>query len=123
MFQGLRTVIYHAPDLDKAKAWYTAAFGVVPYFDEPFYVGFDIGGFELGLNPDVTGVNVGNNAVAYWGVADIAQAYTRLLDQGAVPRQPVMDVGGDIQVATVADPFGNVIGLIQNPHFKIKGDQ
>jgi len=123
MFQGLRTVIYHAPDLDKAKAWYTAAFGVVPYFDEPFYVGFDIGGFELGLNPDVTGVNVGNNAVAYWGVADIAQAYTRLLDQGAVPRQPVMDVGGDIQVAAVADPFGNVIGLIQNPHFKIKGDQ
>jgi len=78
----------------------------------------------LAFDPkDSQGVNVGNNAVAYWGVADIAQAYTRLLDQGAVPRQPVMDVGGDIQVAAVADPFGNVIGLIQNPHFKIKGDQ
>ena len=118
MFLGLRTVIYHAPDLAKAKAWYAAAFGVAPYFDEPFYVGFDIGGFELGLVPDVSGVNVGNNAVAYWGVADIEEAHGHLLDRGAEPRQPVKDVGGDIKVATVADPFGNVIGLIQNPHFQ-----
>ena len=120
MFLGLRTVIYHAPDLAKAKTWYAAAFGVAPYFDEPFYVGFDLGGFELGLDPDISRVNVGNNAVAYWGVADIEKAYTRLLEQGAEPREPVKDVGGDIKVATAADPFGNVIGLIQNPHFKIK---
>jgi predicted enzyme related to lactoylglutathione lyase len=120
MFQGLRTVIYHAPDLAAAKAWYAAAFGVNPYFDEPFYVGFEIGGFELGLNPDTSGVNVGNNAVAYWGVADIDSAHARLLDGGATPCDPVRDVGGDIKVATVADPFGNVIGLIENPHFKSK---
>jgi predicted enzyme related to lactoylglutathione lyase len=120
MFQGLRTVIYHAPDLAAAKAWYTAAFGVNPYFDEPDYVGFEIGGFELGLDPDTSGVRVGNNAVAYWGVADIDGAYARLLERGAVPGDPVKEVGGDIKVATVADPFGNVIGLIQNPHFKIK---
>ena len=54
MFLGLRTVIYHAPDLAKAKAWYAAAFNVAPYFDEPFYVGFNIGGYELGLNPDAS---------------------------------------------------------------------
>ena len=118
MFLGLRTVIYHAPDLAAAKSWYTAAFGVSPYFDEPFYVGFEIGGFELGLNPDTTGVSAGNNAVAYWGVANIDDAYGRLLAVGARPQDPVRDVGGDIKVATVADPFGNVIGLIQNPHFK-----
>jgi catechol 2,3-dioxygenase-like lactoylglutathione lyase family enzyme len=59
MFLGLRTVIYHAPDLAKAKAWYSTAFGAAPYFDEPFYVGFEIGGFELGLNPDVRNVKVG----------------------------------------------------------------
>lgn len=117
MFLGLRTVIYHAPDLAKAKQWYTAALGVSPYFDEPFYVGFDIGGFELGLDPDVKGVNVGNNAIAYWGVPDIDRAYARLLDHGARPIQDVRDVGGDIKVASAADPFGNVIGLIQNPHF------
>src|SRR5919106_3708851 len=120
MMLGLRTVIYHAPDLPKAKAWYAAAFGVFPYFDEPFYVGFEIGGFELGLDPDVSRVKVGDNAVAYWGVADIEQAHGQLLDLGAEPRQPLRDVGGDIKVATVADPFGNVIGLIQNPHFKSK---
>jgi predicted enzyme related to lactoylglutathione lyase len=119
MFQGLRTVIYRAPDLAAAKAWYATAFGVKPYFDEPFYVGFNIGGFELGLNPDTTGLTVGNNAVAYWGVADIDSVYARLLECGAAPRDPVKDVGGDIKVAEVADPFGNVIGLIQNPHFKM----
>jgi predicted enzyme related to lactoylglutathione lyase len=121
MFLGLRTVIYHAPDLAKAKAWYTAVLGVTPYFDEPFYVGFEIGGFELGLDPDVSGVKVGDNAVVYWGVADIEKAHERLVDRGAERRQPVKDVGGDIKVATVADPFGNVIGLIQNPHFNVKG--
>ena len=120
MFLGLRTVIYHAPDLAQAKAWYAAAFGVEPYFDEPFYVGFEIGGFELGLDPDVSKVRVGNNAVAYWGVSDIDEACTRLVGLGAEAREPVRDVGGDIKVATVADPFGNVIGLIQNPHFKVK---
>ena len=121
MFLGLRTVIYHAPDLGAAKAWYAAALGVTPYFDEPYYVGFEIGGFELGLDPDAAGVNVGNNAVAYWGVEDIDRAFGRLLDRGAEARDPVKDVGGDIKVATVADPFGNVIGLIQNPHFRGKG--
>ena len=75
MFLGLRTVIYHAPDLAKAKTWYAAALGVAPYFDEPFYVGFEIAGFELGLDPDVNSVNVGNKAVAYWGVSDIEQVY------------------------------------------------
>ena len=120
MFLGLRTVIYYAPDLAAAKVWYAAAFGVNPYFDEPFYVGFQIGGFELGLNPDTSGVTVGNNAVAYWGVADIDEAHRRLLERGARACDPVRDVGGDIKVATVADPFGNVIGLIENPHFGVK---
>jgi predicted enzyme related to lactoylglutathione lyase len=118
MFLGLRTVIFRVPDLAKAKAWYAAAFGVAPYFDEPYYVGFQIGGFELGLDPDVTGMTVGNNVVTYWGVDEIDQAHRHLLDRGAQPRDAVKDVGGGIKVASVSDPFGNVIGLIQNPHFK-----
>jgi len=120
MFHGLRTVIYHAPDLQKAKAWYSAAFEIAPYFDEPYYVGFQVGGFELGLDPDGVGVSVGNNAVAYWGVSNIETAYARMLENGASVRKPVQDVGGDIKVASVADPFGNVIGLIENPHFAAK---
>jgi len=121
MVLGLRTVIYQVPDLAAAKTWYTSAFGITPYFDEPFYVGFDIGGFELGLHPAGSGVTTGNNAVAYWGVPDIDAAHTHLLKEGAEPREAIQDVGGDIKVASVADPFGNVIGLIQNPHFKVKG--
>jgi predicted enzyme related to lactoylglutathione lyase len=117
MFLGLRTVIYHAPDLAQAKAWYASAFGVAPYFDQPFYVGFEVGGFELGLNPAVKGVRVGDNAVAYWGVSNIEEAHRHLIEHGAEARSPVEDVGDDIKVATVADPFGNVIGLIENPHF------
>jgi predicted enzyme related to lactoylglutathione lyase len=119
MFLGLRTVIYHAPDLAATKAWYAAALGVAPYFDEPFYVGFNIGGYELGLDPDTGGVDVGNNAVAYWGVDNIDDACARLVERGARPRDAVKAVGGDIKVATVTDPFGNVIGLIQNPHFTV----
>ena len=119
MFLGLRTVIYWVPDVAKAKAWYTNAFGVAPYFDEPFYVGFEIGGYELGLHPyEKKDVRVGDNVVAYWGVPDIDAAYRHMLDRGAAARDSIQDVGEGIKVASVSDPFGNVIGLIENPHFK-----
>lgn len=120
MFLGLRTVIYRVPDLAKAKAWYAEAFGITPYFDEPFYAGFEVGGYELGLHPYESGVQVGNNAVAYWGVPDIEAAFRHMQEKGAAPREAVQDVGEGIKVASVADPFGNVIGLIENPHFKAK---
>ena len=118
MVLGLRTVIYHVPDLARAKAWYTAAFGTAPYFDEPFYVGFQIGGFELGLDPNVSKVQAGRGGtVAYWGVPDIGEAVEQFVQSGARMEAEVQDVGGDIKVATVVDPFGNLIGLIENPHF------
>jgi predicted enzyme related to lactoylglutathione lyase len=121
MFQGLRTVIYRVPDLAAAKAWYTAAFGVAPYFDQPFYVGFEIGGYELGLHPyGDKPVTVGNSVVAYWGVADVDVALRHMRDHGAEPHEPATDVGEGIKVGSVVDPFGNVIGLIENPHFKAK---
>ncbi len=118
MFLGLCTVIYHAPDLDKPKTWYSSMLGITSYFDQPFYVGYTVGGFELGLDPNTSHVSVGDNAVAYWGVTDIDAAYSRALSHGATPQKPINDVGDDIKIASVIDPFGNVIGLIQNPHFK-----
>ena len=120
MVIGLRTVIYKVPDLAKAKAWYSLAFGVKPYFDEPFYVGFDIGGFELGLDPDPKGVAAGpGGSVAYWKVPKIDVAVQEFTKAGAKVKTPIQDVGDDIKVATVTDPFGNVIGLIENPHDRI----
>ena len=119
MFQGLRTVIYTVADLERAKAWYSQVLSQEPYFSEPFYVGFNVGGFELGLDPDTNNVKTGNNAVAYWGVSDASAAHARLLSLGARESNPVRDVGGGILVSTVLDPFGNVLGIIQNPHFKL----
>ena len=121
MFQGLRTVIYHVPDLGRAKAWYTAAFGTPPYFDQPFYVGFNIGGYELGLNPDMRGVEIGTNVVAYWGVPEIDAAMAHMVEAGARVHEKITEVGGGIKVAVVTDPFGNVVGLIENPHFAVPG--
>ena len=118
--EGLRTVIYHVPDLARAKAWYSAAFGVLPYFDEPFYVGFNIGGYELGLDPDMSGVQVGSNVVAYWGVANAESAFQDLIHKGARLHSVLREVGGGIRVATLQDPFGNVIGIIENPHFQLQ---
>ena len=115
---GLRTVKYVVPDLPRAKAWYAEAFGVGPYFDEPFYVGFDIGGFELGLDPDMSNQGPGpGGSLAYWGVPDAAAALARLEAMGAPVHEPVQDVGGGIKVASVLDPFGNPLGIIENPHF------
>jgi predicted enzyme related to lactoylglutathione lyase len=119
MFQGLRTVVYKVPDLARAKAWYSEAFGVKPYFDEPFYVGFNIGGYELGLDPNMSGVTLGSNVATYWGVPDIAAAHDHLRRLGAKAHEAITDVGGDIKVAAVADPFGNLIGIIENRHFKV----
>jgi predicted enzyme related to lactoylglutathione lyase len=119
MFKGIFTAIYRTPDLARAKAWYAEAFGVQPYFDEPFHVGFDIGGYELGLQPATGGDTAGpGGVVAYWGVADADSALAHVLKVGASLHEGVQDVGGGIRVATVRDPFGNVIGIIENPHFQ-----
>ncbi len=119
---GLRTVIYRVPDLERAKAWYSAAFGVSPYFDQPYYVGYSIGGFELGLDPDLSEGGAGpGGSVAYWGVANLDSALAGFGRNGGGVRSAARDVGGGIRVASVSDPFGNVIGLIENPNFKYAG--
>jgi predicted enzyme related to lactoylglutathione lyase len=121
MFQGLRTVIYHVGDLDRAKEWYGVVLGIRPYFDESFYVGFDVGGFELGLQPDEPGApRASTGVVAYWGVDDADAAFGRLLELGATGHSGVQDVGDGIRVATVLDPYGNMLGVIENPHFSLE---
>ena len=118
MLLGLRTVIYPAPDLAVAKAWYSKFLGQAPYFDQPYYVGFSVGGFELGLLPNVAPGTAG--ARPLWGVKDVDAAYAKLLALGASPLEPVRDVGEGIKVAAVADPFGNRLGIIENPKFDAK---
>lgn len=121
MLHGLRTAIYQVGDLERAKNWYGEVLGKEPYFDEPFYVGFNVGGFELGLLPEEGDASrSGTGVIVYWGVDDADAALARLLELGAGERGGVQDVGDDIRLATVLDPFGNVFGVIENPHFSLE---
>ena len=113
MLRKLRTVIYHVKDLEKAKTWYTKVTGVQPYFDESFYVGFNIYGCELGLDPATDEVKGGTQSVAYWLVDDIEESIKNFTAENAKIIAPITDVGEGIKVATIEDPFGNCIGLIE----------
>jgi predicted enzyme related to lactoylglutathione lyase len=116
MLLGLRTAIYPVSDLPSARQWYASVIGQDPYFDQPFYVGFSVGGFELGLVPDGTpGVS---GAYPVWGVDNADTDLARLIELGATLLEPVTDVGDGIRVASVTDPFGNRLGIIENPHFQ-----
>ena len=118
IMKGLATAIYYVPDLAQAKAWYATAFGQQPYFDEPYYVGFNIAGYELGLHPSDAENPAGpGGSVAYWRVPAIDAAVNHFIASGAKMHHPAQDVGEGIKVASVQDPFGNIIGLIENPGF------
>ena len=117
---GLRTIIYKVGDITKAKEWYAKAFETQPYFDEIFYVGFNIGGYELGLQPEEkASTEKSGGVLTYWGVEDIQKEYDRFVKLGATEHEVPENVGGDIMVASVKDPWGNCIGLIFNPEFKL----
>ncbi len=118
-FLGLRSLIYTVNDIEKAKAWYTEVLGEGPYFDEPFYVGFNVGGFELGLSPTEAKTEAGS-AHGYWGVEDVDAEYQRLISLGATAHEALQDVGGGIRLGTVIDPFGNILGVIYNPVFAVE---
>lgn len=111
---GLRTVIYPAADLAASKAWFSELLGTAPYFDQPFYLGFDVGGYELGIDPDAPR---SEGPVAHWGVADAEAGLSDLLDAGATARSPVREVGDGIRVASVLEPGGSILAIIENPHF------
>ncbi len=117
MLKGLRTIVYHVTDLEQAKEWYLNVFGITPYFDEPFYVGFNVAGFELGLDPDPESFTNGNHSVTYWGVEDIEACFAKVTALGVTVHEAPKNVGGAIWVGSLYDPFGNIIGLIENPEF------
>lgn len=123
--RGLSTLTFYAADLDAAKTWYTALLGTDPYFNKPGYIEFRIGDYqhELGIidsryapgGPDAKP----GGAIAYWHVEDINATFDHLLSMGATAFEPVIDRGGNgFITASVVDPFGNVLGIMQNPHYQ-----
>jgi len=113
---GLQSVVYPTADLAAAKAWWSALLGVEPYFDEPYYVGFSLNGYELGLLPNAP---LEDGAVAYWGVANVDVALGDALAAGATEHTPATDVGEGIITATARTPQGSLVGFIYNPYFKL----
>ncbi len=109
-------MIYAAPDLDEAKRWWTGVLGVAPYFDEPFYVGFEVAGYELGLWP---AAEPADGALVYWGVSDVAAAVARVVAAGGEVHTAPQEVGGGIVTAMTRTPAGTLLGLIFNPHFRL----
>jgi predicted enzyme related to lactoylglutathione lyase len=116
VFQGLRTVVYPVADLDAAKAWWSEVLGIEPYFDEPYYVGFSVNGYELALDPHGHAES-GAGPVTYWGVADVEVVAAELLAMGGREHTGITDYGGEIRTTVVAAPDGTLVGLIENPHF------
>lgn len=111
--QGIKTVLHPVSDLGKAKAVYAALLGIQPQTDGPYYVGFDTEGQHIGLVPQ-GGPQAMTSPVAYWHVPDIEAKLAEVTAAGAAVKEPAHEVGGGRQVATVTDPDGNVLGLVQD---------
>jgi uncharacterized protein YndB with AHSA1/START domain/predicted enzyme related to lactoylglutathione lyase len=115
--QGLRTHALATTDVAATRDWYARLLSHAPYFDEPFYVGFDVAGYELGVFPLTTDGGSAPEAVAYWASKDVAADIERAVAMGAIVIEPAKDVGENIVVGAVRDPFGNAFGFIENRHF------
>ena len=111
--QGVKTILHPVTDLAAAKAVYSALLSVEPQTDEPYYVGYESEGQQIGLVPGGAAQGM-TGPVAYWHVADIAAKLAELKAAGATVKEPAHDVGGGRLVATVADPDGNVLGVLQD---------
>ena len=147
MLRGLTTVAYQAADLTAAREWYTEVLGIEPYFTRTEYVEFRVGDYEHEFGildsrflPDLSahqssahqsgahqsgaeqsgsdqGSGTPGGAIVYWHVDDAQAAYDRLIELGATPHQPPRDFGENFVGAAVIDPFGNVLGIMHNPHY------
>ena len=122
--RGFTTISYWAADLEAAKRWYTELLGIEPYFHRPGYCEFRLGDYqhELGLiestyAPFDTQAHVPAGALMYWHVDDVNATFHRLLSLGAKQLEAPLDRGQGYITASVVDPFGNILGIMYNPHY------
>jgi predicted enzyme related to lactoylglutathione lyase len=111
--EGIKTVLHPVSDLAAAKAVYTALLGVPPQADSSYYVGFEAAGQHIGLVPG-GGPQGMSSPVAFWHVPDIEAKLAEVTAAGATVKEAPHDVGGGRLVATVTDPDGNLLGLLQD---------
>ncbi len=127
MLRGISTISCFADDVAAARDWYAELLGIQPYFVRPevgpaAYVEFRVGNYqqELGIidrryaspqSTDPSGV------VVFWHVDDLQHSLERLLAMGATPYEPLTERGEGFVTASVVDPFGNIVGIMTNPHY------
>jgi predicted enzyme related to lactoylglutathione lyase len=114
MFKELKSVIFPSSNLEKDKKFWENITGVKPYFSEPYYVGFNVNGCELGLDPNAAKEGL-NYPVTYWNVKNAEDVAKQLLAAGAIINTKLKDVGGGMMMATFKDPTGNIFGIIDSP--------
>lgn len=123
MLRGFATISFWADDLEAARSWYTELLGIEPYFERPGYCEFRLGDLEaeLGLidrRYAPAGSAAGPaGAITYWHVDDLQEALEKVLAMGAKEYQPYTERGAGFVTAAVVDPFGNILGLMYNPHY------
>ena len=128
MLRGLTTAVYPVVDHAAAVAWYTELTGVEPYFSRPGYTEFRLGDYshELGLidsavlgqiGPEGSANSAPSGVILYWHVDDVQATIDHAVERGATLHQPPMDFGEGFIGASVIDPFGNILGLMYNPHY------
>lgn len=123
LLRGFATISFYAKDHDAAKKWYSELLGIQPYFEVPGYFEFRIGDYqhELGIidscyAPDGSQTNPGG-AVIFWHVDDLKATFEKLISMGAKEYQPITDRTEGFKTAAVLDPFGNILGIMYNPHY------
>lgn len=129
MLRGVATVNYFADDVIAARTWYTELLGIVPYFERPdsanpAYIEFRIGDYldELGIidsrySPSGPAIAPGGS-ITYWHVDDLAGEYEKLRSMGAIKHDKPTERGSGFITASVIDPFGNILGIMFNPHYR-----
>ena len=128
MLRGFATVSYFAADLEAARKWYSELLGIDAYFQMPGYVEFRVGDYqnELGIIdasyappvPDGPAGPAGPaGEIIQWHVDDLPGAFEKLLSMGATEYQPPTDRSEGFVTASVVDPFGNILGIMHNPHY------
>jgi predicted enzyme related to lactoylglutathione lyase len=121
--RGLSTISFYATDHDAAKKWYSELLGIQPYFEVPGYFEFRIGDYqhELGIidsryAPEGGPAHPGG-AILFWHVDDLKATLEKLISMGAKEYQPITDRTEGFVTAAVTDPFGNILGIMYNPHY------
>ncbi len=125
ILRGFATVSFFAADHESARKWYTEVLGIEPYYVMPGYIEFRLGDYqhELGIidskyapNNDTSATGP-TGAVIYWHVDDVNSTLDYLLSKGAKQLDAPQDRGEGFITASVVDPFGNILGIMYNPHY------